>query len=96
VICAFKSRLTVKYAHKVAYRTGMHAMYFAFGLGILLLTFLYGTYETWLADSKPEEYYKTTLAVLPFALGAGIVAVFYRVAGIIYERTSGIGEVVIF
>ena len=42
---AFKSRHTVKYAHKVAHRTGMHAIYFSFGLGILVLHLIYSVYE---------------------------------------------------
>ena len=37
VRCCLKSKLTVRFAHKVAYRTGMHAIFMTFGIGLLTL-----------------------------------------------------------
>ncbi len=37
-----------------------------------------------------------SVTVIPFALSAAIVALFYRITGLIYERTVSIGEVIIF
>lgn len=31
----------------------------------------------------------------PYALNAGVVSIFYRISGIIFERTSEVGEVLI-
>ena len=37
-----------------------------------------------------------SVTVMPFALGAAIVALFFRISGLIYERTINVGEVIIF
>jgi len=44
-LCAYKSAKTVKYAHKVALRTGIYCIYFAFGIGIFVLHILFASYK---------------------------------------------------
>ena len=46
---AWKARLTLKYSHKVAHRTGMQAMFFACGLGIIVILLLFLCFEDWYA-----------------------------------------------
>ena len=41
---AYKARSTVRYSHKVAHRTGMSGIYFACGLGCLVIHILLAIY----------------------------------------------------
>ena len=45
VRCCFKSKLTVRFAHKVAYRTGMHAIFLTFGIGLFVLMLCLGVMD---------------------------------------------------
>ena len=49
----------------------------------------------WLGEGDPTKMYAATIALWPFALTAAAVAVFYRINGILYERTVGVGEVLV-
>jgi len=66
--CAFKSKKTVRYAHKVAFRTGMYAIFLTFGIGLLTLIITLSSYECnvnliiiitfldWWAENDPARY----------------------------------------
>jgi len=73
----------------------MAALYFAFGLGVLLLHLMFSIFQEWYGDDEEANLEAVSIAMWPFALGAAAVAVFFRVGGIIYERTTGVGEVLI-
>ncbi len=92
---AWKARLTLKYSYKVAHRTGMSAMFFATGTGILSILILFALLEDWYGENKPEKMFDTAQVLWPFALTTATVGVFFRISGIIYERTTNVGEVLI-
>jgi len=95
VRCAWKSRHSLKFSHKVAHRTGMYAIFLACGLGIIATLFLFLCFEDWYGMDDPTRLFDVTQALWPFALTTAAVAVFFRVSGIIYGRTTNVGEVLI-
>lgn len=52
---AWKSRLTLKYAYKVAHRTGMQAMFFACGVGMVTTLVLFVLFEDWYGNDEPAK-----------------------------------------
>ena len=56
---AWKARLTLKYSYKVAHRTGISAMFFATGMGILSILILFACLEDWYGENKPEKMFDT-------------------------------------
>ena len=54
---AWKARLTLKYAHKVAHRTGMQVMFFACGLGIIVILCLFVCFENWYGEDDPTKLF---------------------------------------
>ncbi len=51
--------------------------------------------EDWSVGMVEGKFRKATLAVWPFMLNMGIVALYYRVSGILLDRTTGVGEILI-
>jgi len=56
---------------------------------------LFYALENWYGASDPEKLTQAVQVLWPFALNVAAVAVFFRVSGIIYERTVTCGEVLI-
>ena len=52
-------------------------------------------FKDWYADDDEEKYRKITLSVWPFALSIGLVAIFYRISGILLDRTTEVGEILL-
>jgi len=70
-------------------------MFISCGIGLISLLFLFTLIENVYAESDPALYYDCVQALWPFALNVTVVAVFFRVSGIIYERTVSVGEILI-
>jgi len=56
---------------------------------------MYIIYKDWYGNDEEEKFKKITMACWPFALNTGIVAIFYRMSGVLLDRTTGVGEVLI-
>jgi len=93
---AFKSRYSVKYAHKVVYRAGMASIFISFSIGLIVIQFLLGIYEMWYADNDKANYGKMVHHLFPFALGVSLTVVGFKVGGLLYESSTNVGEIVIY
>jgi Na+/H+-translocating membrane pyrophosphatase len=95
VRCAFKSKNSLRYAHKVAFRTGMFAVFLTFGLGLFVLTLSLFVYEQWWAEDTATKYADMTFTLLSFAFAVGLAALSVRFSGLLYGSTTNVGEVMI-
>lgn len=93
---AFKSRYSVKYAHKVCYRAGMAAIYISFSIGLIVILFSLWVYEMWYAENDKANYGKMVHHLFPFALGVSLTVVGFKVGGLLYESSTNVGEIVIY
>ncbi len=49
----------------------------------------------WYASHEEVHFKKMTYAVWPYAMNIGIIAFYYRCSGLLLDRTTGVGEIVI-
>ena len=56
---------------------------------------MYCLYKDWYADDAEDAFRKITFSMWPYVLGAGVVSIYYRVHGIVFERSTDVGEILV-